>query len=389
MPGDRKRSSRRQPAKKRQQSEGKCKSCCKRVASFLLSHLGLCALVVGYGLLGALAFRALEGPYEVQKASEVKNMREETVSRLWEATLQLNVLYKENWTAVVDREIREFQGRIVAAVKDGYDGTETGDSRQWSLSGAFLYSLTVITTIGYGNIAPKTNWGKVVTILYAIVGIPLMLLYLTNIGDILAKAFKYVYGRLCSCESRQQQRRRPPLAEHYRVHHIVVHENAQQLPNSNACSKKLPNSITRSNPSGPLHEDEVKVEGLTDDFLDDTEYERPRVTVPITLCMAIITGYICGGAVLFSIWEDWNYLDGSYFCFVTLSTIGFGDLVPGDNVVSDSGSQEKLVICSLYLLTGLALIAMCFNLVQEEVVHKIRTVGQRLGMISDSEDSDD
>ncbi|KAH7960043.1 hypothetical protein HPB49_016626 [Dermacentor silvarum] len=133
---------------------------------------------------------------------------------------------------------------------------------------------------------------------------------------------------------------------------------------------------------------QAKLDAYVDPFLDDLE-ERPRVTVPILLCMTIIGGYICGGAVLFSVWEEWNYLDGSYFCFVTLSTIGFGDLVPGDTVVSDSGSQEKLVICSLYLLVGLALIAMCFNLVQEEVVHKLRALGRRLGVVSDSDaDSD-
>lgn len=39
--------------------------------------------------------------------------------------------------------------------------------------------------------------------------------------------------------------------------------------------------------------------------------------------------YIFLGAVLFKAWEGWDYLDGSYFCFISLSSIGFGDLVPG------------------------------------------------------------
>ncbi|KAH7960855.1 hypothetical protein HPB49_024014 [Dermacentor silvarum] len=90
----------------------------------------------------------------------------------------------------------------------------------------------------YGNIAPKTNWGKIVTILYAIVGIPLMLLYLTNIGDILAKAFKYVYRRLCSCDHRggDSSSRRAQAASYYgsstrraagahcRVNHIALED---------------------------------------------------------------------------------------------------------------------------------------------------------------------
>ncbi|KAL3186400.1 hypothetical protein MRX96_028112 [Rhipicephalus microplus] len=127
--------------------ENKCRSCCRKFAAFLFSHVGLCALVVGYSVLGAFAFRALEGPYEVRKASQVRALREQTVSRLWEVTAELNVLYKDNWTFAVNEHIRDFQLRLVAAVKDGYDGKESGREQQWSFSGAFLYSLTVITTI--------------------------------------------------------------------------------------------------------------------------------------------------------------------------------------------------------------------------------------------------
>src|SRR5438128_2250701 len=82
--------------------------------------------------------------------------------------------------------------------------------------------------LGYGNIAPRTSWGKIVTIVYAIVGIPLMLLYLTNIGDILAKSFKYIYSRICRCggPSDNYKRRKGGGVstagnENYRAHHIV------------------------------------------------------------------------------------------------------------------------------------------------------------------------
>ena len=82
--------------------------------------------------------------------------------------------------------------------------------------------------------------------------------------------------------------------------------------------------------------------------------------------------YVCGGAILFSKWEDWNFLDGSYFCFISLSTIGFGDIVPGDKIYSSEGFELSFIFCAMYLFLGMALIAMCFNLMQEEVIVKIR-----------------
>lgn len=55
------------------------------------------------------------------------------------------------------------------------------------------------------------------------------------------------------------------------------------------------------------------------DVINERSKESARVHVPITLCLVILTSYVCGGGVLFSLWEGWNFLDGAYFCFVTLS----------------------------------------------------------------------
>lgn len=63
---------------------------------------------------------------------------------------RLNVLYEKNWTHLVHEQLRKFETNVVAATKvEGYDGKDLLDSdRQWSFSGALLYSVTVITTIG-------------------------------------------------------------------------------------------------------------------------------------------------------------------------------------------------------------------------------------------------
>lgn len=77
--------------------------------------------------------------------------------------------------------------------------------------------------LGYGNISPRTDKGKLMTIVYAIIGIPLMLLYLTNIGDILAKSFRYVYGGFCSlCKQNSQLDKRRYLTQKSISNHSTI-----------------------------------------------------------------------------------------------------------------------------------------------------------------------
>lgn len=107
-----------------------------------------------------------------------------------------------------------------------------------------------------------------------------------------------------------------------------------------------------------------------------------QVSVPIYVSLLLMTGYNILGACLFVVTEDWDALVAAYFCFITLSTIGFGDYVPGTSL--DPYRSQKMVACALYLVFGLALMAMCFNLMQEEATNKIRRLARRLGLVSDT-----
>ncbi len=52
-----------------------------------------------------------------------------------------------------------------------------------------------------------------------------------------------------------------------------------------------------------------------------------QVLVPIVLALILMGAYVMIGAFIYVQWEGWSIMDAAYFTFVTLTTIGFGDLV--------------------------------------------------------------
>lgn len=82
------------------------------------------------------------------------------------------------------------------------------------------------------------------------------------------------------------------------------------------------------------------------------------VTFGFVSCMSTL----CVGALAFSNFEGWSFFHAYYYCFITLTTIGFGDYVALQNEHALQTKPEYVAFSFIYILTGLAVIGAFLNL---------------------------
>ncbi|EJW84068.1 hypothetical protein WUBG_05021, partial [Wuchereria bancrofti] len=74
------------------------------------------------------------------------------------------------------------------------------------------------------------------------------------------------------------------------------------------------------------------------------------------------TFLIASGAYVFQSYEKWTYFDSLYYCFITLTTIGFGDYVALQKNSALQSSPEYVTFALIFIMFGLTVVSAAMNL---------------------------
>ncbi|CAG9534005.1 unnamed protein product [Cercopithifilaria johnstoni] len=306
-------------------------------AKLALPHVILVAVTCVYAIAGAWIFYSLESSHEdklkkigIQKIDE---LRKEFIEMLWMKRKELKRTEMDSWTHVVDVKLQIFNEYLYKAFKKHYVSSFyrrkskhqpklIRSKKIWTASNAIIFATTTMATIGYGNVVPITSYGRIACIIFTLFGVPLAIITIGDLGKFLSECVVWLNTKMKKC-----------------------------------CPSLKCNAELKSKKSNKT----MKELSNWDDELDGIE-------VPLVFAFFIPLFYIAFGGYLFASLEPWSYMDAFYFCFVSITTIGFGDLVPE--------SEKYALLMLIYLGLGLVLTTMCSDLVGIQYKRKFHYFGR-------------
>ncbi|KAK7414604.1 hypothetical protein QQX98_006541 [Neonectria punicea] len=234
----------------------------------------------------------------------------------------------------------------------------------WTYLDAVYWADVTLFTVGFGDYSAKTALGRALMMPYALVGVISLGLVIGSIRSlVLERGRRRVDARM------EEKKRR-------RVVKAMTRRGDDDL---------LEPIRPDSGPPQPVRSEKVPA----------TEFERRKAEFALMrkiqtqtssrrrwVAMAISTGtwlvlWLLGAFIFVKCeepYQDWSYFEGFYFCFVTLTTIGYGDVTP----VSNAGKSFFVFWSLLALPTMTVLISNA----GDTVVKFVRDGTLRLGNIT-------
>ena len=94
---------------------------------------------------------------------------------------------------------------------------------------------------------------------------------------------------------------------------------------------------------------------------------------PETKALPLVAGaLVVTGTLFYWRFEDWTIIEALYFCVVTLTTVGYGDLSP-----TSAGTQIFTIV---YILTGFGVLVALLTSVAEKYIEQKAERGGRRGL---------
>lgn len=199
----------------------------------------------------------------------------------------------------------------------------------------------------------------------------MFLILLADFGKLFTRAIKFVWGyvrRLYytgTCRKiRKQQQVRDAMTGFSTVYDMAFRRPSQFF--GVTAETDIESQATETNRSLGNSHPETPTSPYPETIIVDDEFN-----LPITLASILLITYILLGAFVYHLWEDWTYFEAFYFVFISMSTIGFGDLVPNHPI---------FMMCSIiYLIFGLALTSMFINVVQIKLSDTFKDASAKIG----------
>ncbi|CAJ0583820.1 unnamed protein product, partial [Mesorhabditis spiculigera] len=277
-----------------------------------------------YSLLGAFLFHSLESDHEkqlmIKEQRDLEQLRNVTFTQLFRLVRIPSEQNGDQASKILETHEKELQ-RI-----------KLPDHINWDMWGAMFYVGALVTTIGYGNIAPRTVAGQALSVLYALFGIPLVLAILSQFGRTLTNL----------------------VSDWWQKYRQRVKKARSRIWNK---AKKAPLTHTRRNTIIELEDGHPARDLISVADEGDLEELEESRTIPVWLALLICILWICACAALFCIWEKkWTYFTSLYFFFISLSTIGLGDIIPDH--------PRMLILMFWLVIIGLSIVSMLLSVIQ-------------------------
>uniref|UniRef100_A0A914M7F8 Potassium channel domain-containing protein n=1 Tax=Meloidogyne incognita TaxID=6306 RepID=A0A914M7F8_MELIC len=294
----------------------------------LLPIIMLATLIL-YTLLGALAFCALESANELEKIakwSASQRQRELHARERLLADLQYFFVREVNVTRLLSPEfqhsldlydkVMEFDSR---GIEHGLSNKDVHGKRfkpKWNIWGGLYFAGTIFTTIGYGDIVAETIGGKCLVVIYALIGIPLIISFLNVWGNVLLNVVQsFWYDHLL-----HNLKKLPVLGERRGIvpmeSEVKFLDEENQLENYENLENNEQTSNTEINDNFDIQKQSALVVN------NNIEQKNEIRELPLKVALLLLIGWILLCATLFTIFQKWTFLDAAYFFFVSLTTIG-------------------------------------------------------------------